>query len=295
MAHTSQVRIRKISEHLFPSASAARYGPVPSLTSAEAQETMVLVERINNGTIAIVYLNRPKSLNALCDALVHQLSTTLEALQRDRQVRVVVLAGKGRAFAAGADIKEMDRSNFTDMLTNEKFDAIDRAMSVLKKPLIGAVHGFALGGGCEVAMMCDIIIASEDAKFGQPEIKIGTIPGLGGTQRLTRAVGKSKAMEMVLTGEQISAQEALQFHLVSAVVPADKLMETAIKMAEKIAALSKPVVAFAKDSVNAAYEMSLREGLRNEKRMFISTFALDDRKEGMTAFASKRKPAFRDQ
>lgn len=248
------------------------------------------------GAVAVVTMNRARQLNALCERLVAELRTALMILDQHLNIAVIVLAGLPRAFAAGADITEMVNSRFAQLRQPSHFvDALGCICDDMEKPVIAAVRGYALGGGLELAMMCDIIIAGESAKFGQPEIKIGTIPGAGGTQRLTRAVGKSKAMELVLTGRTMGAEEALKFGLVSKVVPDDRVLPEAIALAEEIAKLSKPVVAIAKESVNRSYESSLSEGLLYEKRAFQSTFALEDRREGMKAFVEKRKPAFKDK
>jgi len=216
------------------------------------------------------------------------------AFDSDASVGAIVLTGSERAFAAGADIKEMAGARFIDVFARNMFSEWADLTKIVK-PTIAAVNGFALGGGCELAMMCDIIVAGETAQFGQPEVTIGTIPGCGGTQRLVRAVGKAKAMEMVLTGDRIGAAEALAAGLIARVVPAARTVEVAVEMGAKIAALSKPVVAMAKEAVNAAFEMSLAEGVRFERRVFHATFATLDQKEGMAAFVEKRKPAFKDE
>jgi len=246
-----------------------------------------------DGRVGIVTLNRPKALNALCAGLMDELIKALNEMDNDPKIGAMVVTGSEKAFAAGADIKEMQnrdfqsnyRENFLDWWSN---------ITLVRKPIIAAVNGYALGGGCEVAMMCDIIYAGDKAKFGQPEISIGTIPGAGGTQRLTRAIGKSRAMEMNLTGTPITAQEASEYGLVSRIYPAESLVEEAVKTADKIASHSKIIVQICKESTNAAYELSLKEGMRFEKRMFQSTFATNDRKEGMTAFVEKRKPNWTD-
>jgi len=242
------------------------------------------------GAVAIVTLNRPKALNALNSELLAELVALLEAIDADDTLHATVLTGSERAFAAGADIKEMQPKGFIDMFSSD-FAAIggDR-VARCRKPTIAAVSGYALGGGCELAMMCDIIIAADTAKFGQPEITLGTIPGIGGTQRLTRAIGKSKAMDLCLTGRTMDAAEAERSGLVSRVVPADKLMEEALSAAEKIAAMSRPAAAMAKEAINRAFETPLSEGLNVERNLFHSTFALEDRSEGMAAFIEKRKP-----
>lgn len=244
--------------------------------------------------VALVTLNRPKALNALCDKLMLELSDAVAKLDGNDSIGVIVLTGSEKAFAAGADIKEMQNNTYAQNMKGNFLGHWDSVTRVTK-PVIAAVNGYALGGGCELAMMCDIIYAGDKAKFGQPEIAIGTIPGAGGTQRLTRVIGKSKAMEMVLSGNQITAEEAEKSGLVSKVVPADKLIAEAVKLGEKIASHSQLVVAMAKESVNTAYETTLREGLHFEKRMFHGTFATADRKEGMTAFVEKRPPKFINQ
>jgi len=246
-----------------------------------------------NNRVGLVQLNRPKALNALCDGLMTELIQALTAFDNNPAVGAIVVTGSEKAFAAGADIKEMQNRTMADNYT-QAFLAGWENIAKLRKPLIAAVNGYALGGGCEVALMCDIIYAGEKAKFGQPEITIGTIPGGGGTQRLTRAIGKSRAMEMNLTGVPINAQEASSYGLVSKVFPPEKLVDEAIKTADKIASHSKIIVQMCKESTNAAYELTLTEGLRFEKRMFHSSFATNDRKEGMTAFVEKRAPNWTD-
>ncbi|XP_076236689.1 enoyl-CoA hydratase, short chain 1 isoform X2 [Calliopsis andreniformis] len=244
--------------------------------------------------VGLITLNRPKALNALCDKLMNEVNDAVSKFDKSESIGAIVLTGSEKAFAAGADIKEMQGNTYSQTMRGNfltSWDGVSRA----SKPVIAAVNGYALGGGCELAMMCDIIYAGEKAKFGQPEIAIGTIPGAGGTQRLTRIVGKSKAMEMVLTGNQITAEEAEKSGLVSKIFPADKLLAEAIKLGEKIASHSQLIVAMAKESVNTAYETTLKEGLHFEKRMFHATFATADRKEGMTAFIEKRPPKFTNQ
>ncbi|KAM8782174.1 enoyl-CoA hydratase, mitochondrial [Rhynchonycteris naso] len=257
-------------------------------------EYIITEKKGKDGNVGFIQLNRPKALNALCDGLFLELNQALENFEKDPAVRAIVLTGGEKAFAAGADIKEMQNRTFQDCYTGQFLSSWDKVCQV-KKPIIAAVNGFALGGGCELAMMCDIIYAGEKAQFAQPEILLGTIPGMGGTQRLTRAVGKSLAMEMVLTGDRISAQEAKEAGLVSKIFPVEKLVEEAIHCAEKIARNSTFITAVAKESVNAAFEMSLAEGNKLEKKLFYLTFATDDRKEGMTAFVEKRKANFKDQ
>jgi enoyl-CoA hydratase/carnithine racemase len=259
--------------------------------STQKSFEMLLVEK--KGNVGVVTLNRPKALNALCNTLLSELNVALADLDKDKEVGCIVLTGSTKAFAAGADIKEMSSLTYKDTYQNNLFGDTDNILRI-SKPIIAAVSGYALGGGCELAMMCDIIIASESAKFGQPEILLGTIPGIGGTQRLTRAVGKSKAMELVLTGGQIDAKTAEATGLVSRVVPDDKLMDSAHEMASKIASFSKPIVAMAKECVNKAYETTLREGLLFERRIFHSTFSTNDQKEGMKAFVNKAKPNWSD-
>jgi len=246
-----------------------------------------------DGRVGLVTLNRPKALNALCAGLMDELIRALNDFDNDPTVGAIVVTGSEKAFAAGADIKEMQNRDFQSNY-KENFLEWWSNITLVRKPIIAAVNGYALGGGCEVAMMCDIIYAGDRAKFGQPEITIGTIPGAGGTQRLTRAIGKSRAMEMNLTGVPITAEEASQWGLVSRIFPAASLVEEAVKSADKIASHSKIITQICKESTNAAYELSLKEGMRFEKRMFQSTFATNDRKEGMTAFVEKRKPNWTD-
>ena len=250
------------------------------------------IEVETQGHVGIVRLNRPKALNALCAALVSELGQALDELEADDNIGCVVLTGSDKAFAAGADIKEMaDKTSIGAYMEDFITDGWER-VTTCRKPIIAAVAGYALGGGCEVAMMCDFIIAADNAKFGQPEITLGTIPGAGGTQRLPRFVGKAKAMEMVLTGRMMDADEAERSGLVSRVVPRDELMDDAIKTADTIAGMSRPITYLAKESVNRAYETTLAEGVRFERRLFHSTFASDDQKEGMAAFIEKRQPNF---
>jgi len=241
--------------------------------------------------IALVQLNRPKQLNALNTHMVSEIRDALQQLDADDGVRVCVLAGNKRAFAAGADIKQMAGKGAIDMLNIDQFSTWDQIKKV-KKPIIAAVSGFALGGGCELAMHCDMIVASESAKFGQPEIKIGIMPGAGGTQRLTRAIGKFRAMEMVLTGKFISAHEALQYGLVNRVVPVELFLSEAIKLAKTVASMSPIAIKLAKESVLQAFNTSLDQGLLFERKNFYMTFASHDQKEGMAAFVEKRKPNF---
>jgi enoyl-CoA hydratase len=251
---------------------------------------MILVEA--QGRVGVITLNRPQALNALCDQLMTELGQALRAFDADAAVGAIVLTGSQKAFAAGADIKEMKDRDFPAVYFDDFIGKRWEDVLRIQKPVIAAVAGFALGGGCELAMMCDLILAADNAKFGQPEINLGVIPGAGGSQRLTRAVGKSKAMEMILTARMMDAAEAERANLVCRVVPLADLMPEALKMGEKIASLSGPSVAMAKEAVNAAFETTLREGVRLERRLFHSLFATADQKEGMAAFAEKRKPDF---
>jgi len=245
------------------------------------------------GPVGLITLNRPKAMNALCAALVREMGQALDAFEANADIRAIVITGSEKAFCAGADIKEMSSKSYMDVyLENFITDGWER-ITTCRKPVIAAVAGYALGGGCEVAMMCDFIIAAENAKFGQPEITIGAIPGAGGTQRLTRVVGKSKAMEMCLTGRMMDAEEAERGGLVSRIVPVGDLLEEAIKTAERIAQMSMPVVMLCKESVNRAYETTLAEGVRFERRLFHSIFSTEDKKEGMSAFIEKRSPDFK--
>ena len=242
------------------------------------------------GRVGIIRLDRPKALNALCADLVRELGQALDAFEADPGIGCVVLTGSDKAFAAGADIKEMKDQTYQDVFLKDFITVGWEKVSQVRKPIIAAVAGYALGGGCEMAMMCDFIIAADTAKFGQPEIRLGTIPGAGGTQRLPRFVGKSKAMDLVLTGRMMDAAEAERCGLVSRVVPLVDLMADAIATAEKIAGMSLPATMVAKEAVNRAFETTLSEGVRFERRTFHATFAFDDRAEGMAAFADKRKP-----
>jgi enoyl-CoA hydratase len=243
------------------------------------------------GRVGLVTLNRPQALNALNSALILELNQVLDAWEADANVGCIVLTGSEKAFAAGADIKEMQAKTYVEAYT-EDFIASWERITRCRKPVIAAVAGFALGGGCELAMMCDFIIAADTAKFGQPEITLGVMPGMGGSQRLTRFVGKSKAMDMCLTGRMMDAAEAERSGLVSRVVPAAELLGEAMKAAEKIASFSLPAVMMTKEAVNRSYETTLAEGLRFERRVFHAMFALDDQKEGMAAFSEKRKANF---
>nr|AEE63499.1 unknown [Dendroctonus ponderosae] len=263
-------------------------------TQSENYEFIKLTTAGEKQNVGVITLNRPKALNALCNDLMKEVSNALDSLEANTGIGAVIIIGSEKAFAAGADIKEMQNNTFSHCITGNFLEHWSRVSKNLK-PVIAAVNGYALGGGCELAMMCDIIYAGENAKFGQPEILIGTIPGAGGTQRLPRYVGKSKAMEIVLTGAQITAQEAEKMGLVAKVHPVDKLLEESIKLGEKIASNSQLITRLCKESVNTAYETTLAEGLHLEKRLFHSTFATKDRKEGMTAFVEKRAPKFTNE
>jgi enoyl-CoA hydratase/carnithine racemase len=247
------------------------------------------------GSVGIATLNRPEALNALNTQLLDELADALEAWDRGTEVRCMIVTGSERAFAAGADIKEMAPKGFSDMVRDNLFGAQFDRIARIRKPIIAAVAGHALGGGCELALACDFIIAAETAKFGQPEITLGVMPGLGGSQRLTRIVGKSKAMDLCLTGRVMGAAEAEASGLAARVVPAEFLMEEALKAAQKIAAQSSPAAQMVKDVVNRALETSLAEGLHYERRAFHAMFATHDQKEGMAAFSEKRKPGFKDE
>jgi enoyl-CoA hydratase len=253
----------------------------------------ILVEKKDN--VGIVTLNRPKALNALCDGLTVELSEALDAFEADGEVGCIVLTGSERAFAAGADIKEMQAKSYSDAYFEDFITRTWERTASCRKPVIAAVAGYALGGGCELAMMCDFIIAADSAKFGQPEISLGVLPGAGGSQRLTRFVGKSKAMEMCLTGRMMDAEEAERAGLVSRVVPADQLLEDALKTARKIAGMSRPAAMMTKEAVNRAYETTLSEGVRFERRLFHASFALEDQTEGMAAFIEKRRPEWKNR
>ena len=250
----------------------------------------ILVEK--KGAVGVVTLNRPDALNG---ALMDELTQALDAYEADEDVHCIVITGSQKAFAAGADIKEMQPKSYMDVYKEDFITANWERATRCRKPVIAAVAGYALGGGCELAMMCDFIIAADTAKFGQPEIKLGVMPGAGGTQRLTRFVGKSKAMEMCLTGRMMDADEAERAGLVSRVVPADNLMEEALKVAEAVAGMSLPIAMMTKESVNRAYETTLAEGVRFERRLFHSMFATEDQTEGMAAFVEKRSPQFRNR
>jgi len=289
-----QRRLQNILHHVAPPSSSFSS---PSHTSGKDQgglsepdqqwNDLKFVKMARYGRVGLVTLNRPQALNALSDPLVADIGAAITRFHVMENIGCIILTGEGRAFAAGADIKEMVDKDFNTMAFNDKFEAWE-TIAKSKLPLVAAVNGVALGGGCEIALMCDVIIASKTAKFGQPEIKIGVFPGAGATQRLVRAIGKSKAMELTLTGRQMDADEAERSGLVSHVVPPEKLMETALKTATEIASYSKPVVTLAKEAVNAAFETTLQQGLRFERRLFHSLFALNDKREGMKAFIEKR-------
>ncbi|MCW2310064.1 enoyl-CoA hydratase [Rhodobium gokarnense] len=256
-----------------------------------AYENIVVETR---GKVGLITLHRPKAMNALNSELIAELTKALDTFDADEKVGCVVITGSEKAFAAGADIKEMSSLTYVDAYKDDFISTWDR-VARNRKPVIAAVAGYALGGGCELAMMCDIIIAAENAKFGQPEITLGVMPGAGGTQRLTRFVGKSKAMEMCLTGRMMSAEEAESSGLVSRVLPLDEMLDDALAVAAKIADFSLPAVMMTKEAVNRAYETTLAEGTRFERRLFHSLFATEDQKEGMQAFVEKRSPQFRNR
>ncbi|MCC3326704.1 enoyl-CoA hydratase [Nocardia abscessus] len=249
----------------------------------------ILLER--KGRVGWITLNRPKALNALNAQVLDDVIAALDELEHDDEIGVIVITGSERAFAAGADIKEMQPKSYMDMFMDDFFARWDR-LAQFRKPTIAAVAGYALGGGCELAMICDILLAADTAKFGQPEIKLGVIPGIGGSQRLTRAIGKAKAMDLVLTGRNMDAEEAERAGLVSRIVPAAQLLDTALEVAETIASMSLPVAMIAKEAVNRSFETTLAEGLRFERRVFHSLFAIEDQKEGMSAFVEKRPAKF---
>jgi len=261
--------------------------------NSDREFTNILVER--RGAVGIVTLNRPNALNALNAALIRELGAALDDFEADGAIGAIVLTGNDKAFAAGADIKEMAEKTYMQAYAEDFITSGWERVAQCRKPVIAAIGGFALGGGCEVAMMCDIVIAAETARFGQPEIQLGTMPGAGGTQRLPRFIGKAKAMDLCLTGRMMDAAEAERAGLVSRVVPPDKLMEEAVAVAERVTQMSRPIAMMVKESVNRAFETTLAEGVRFERRLFHSTFATEDQKEGMAAFVAKRKPAFRNR
>jgi enoyl-CoA hydratase len=253
----------------------------------------ILVER--RGAVGIVTLYRPQALNALNAALIGELDAALDEFERDDAIGAIVLTGTEKAFAAGADVKEMVAKTYPQTYCEDFITRGWERLGQCRKPVVAAVAGFALGGGCEIAMMCDIVIAADTARFGQPEILLGTMPGAGGTQRLTRFVGKAKAMDLCLTGRMMDAAEAERAGLVSRVVPLAELLAEAVKVAERVAQMSRPIAMMVKESINRAYETTLAEGIRFERRLFHSTFATADQKEGMAAFIEKRPPAFRNR
>jgi len=257
-----------------------------------AFETITAEKKDNVGLIT---LNRPDALNALCDALVNEMAEALDDFEADAKIGCIVITGSEKAFAAGADIKEMQGKSYMDAYQEDFITRNWERVVTCRKPVIAAVQGYALGGGCELAMMCDFIIAAENAKFGQPEISLGVTPGAGGSQRLTRFVGKSKAMEMCLTGRMMDADEAERSGLASRVLPADGFMDAVMETAAKVASMSRPVAMMVKEVVNRAYETTLSEGVRFERRMFQSLFATDDQKEGMAAFVEKRKADWKNK
>jgi enoyl-CoA hydratase len=252
----------------------------------------LIVNEQHEPNVALIQINRPKELNALNPVLMADLRDTLQHLDKKDNVRAIVITGSERAFAAGADIKEMSEKSALEMQAADQFSTWDQIRRT-KKPLIAAVSGFCLGGGCELAMTCDMIVASETAMFGQPEIKLGVMPGAGGTQRLTRAIGKPKAMEMVLTGKLISADEALSLRLINKVVPIEMYLREALALAQEIASMSPIAAQLAKEAVNRAFDTHLDDGLQFERKNFYLCFSSEDQKEGMRAFIEKRKPAFR--
>ena len=260
---------------------------------SSTEYSSILVER--RGAVGIVTLNRPQALNALNAALIAELGSAFDELEADSGIGAIVLTGNDKAFAAGADIKEMAGKTYIQAYAEDFITRGWERVGQCRKPVVAAVAGFALGGGCEVAMMCDVVIAGENARFGQPEIQLGTMPGAGGTQRLPRFIGKAKAMDLCLTSRMMDAAEAERAGLVSRIVPADKVLDEAIAVAERISQMSRPIAMMVKESVNRAFETTLAEGVRFERRLFHSTFATEDQKEGMAAFIEKRKPAFRNR
>ncbi len=246
-------------------------------------------------SVGIITFNRPKAMNALCPALFAELTEALDDLESDDAIAAIIITGSEKAFAAGADIGQMSENTYQQMLADENLSGQWDRIALCHKPVIAAVAGYALGGGCELAMSCDFIIAADNAKFGQPEVTIGTMPGIGGTQRLTRLVGKAKAMDMCLTGRMMDAQEAERAGLVSRIEPLDKYLEVALETARQVASFSRPVVKLVKEAVDTALESTLSQGMKTERRLFHSTFALEDQKEGMKAFIEKRKPEFKNR
>jgi enoyl-CoA hydratase len=261
--------------------------------SQERTYQNILIER--RGAVGIATLNRPQALNALNAALVAELASAIDEFEHDDAIGAIVLTGNDKAFAAGADVKEMAGKTYPETYLDDFITDGWERVAQCRKPVVAAVAGFALGGGCEIAMMCDIVVAADNARFGQPEITLGTIPGAGGTQRLARFVGKAKAMDLCLTGRMMDAAEAERAGLVSRIVPAADLLTEAVKIAERISEMSRPIAMMVKESVNRAYETTLAEGVRFERRVFHASFATEDRREGMAAFIAKRKPAFRNR
>ncbi|MGJ3261460.1 MAG: enoyl-CoA hydratase [Rhodospirillales bacterium] len=253
-----------------------------------------IIAEKKDGGVALITLNRPDALNALNDALISELGDAIDGYEADEEIGCIVITGSEKAFAAGADIKEMQAKSYMDAYKSNFISSWER-VARCRKPVIAAVNGFALGGGCELAMMCDFILAGDGARFGQPEVKLGILPGAGGSQRLTRFVGKSKAMEMCLTGRMMDADEAERSGLASRVVPAAELLDDALKIAGAIAGMSKTTTMMVKESVNRAYETTLAEGILFERRVFHAAFATEDQKEGMAAFADKRKADWQDK
>ncbi|MEL6213682.1 MAG: enoyl-CoA hydratase [Pseudomonadota bacterium] len=248
-----------------------------------------------DGAVGVITLNRPDALNAFNSQLMDEVTDALRGFEANDEIGCIVVTGSEKAFAAGADIKEMAEKSYMEVFKEDFITANWETAAKCRKPIIAAVAGYALGGGCEFAMMCDFILAADNAKFGQPEITIGAMPGAGGTQRMARFIGKSKAMEMCLTGRMMDAEEAERCGLVSRIVPKDELREEAIKVAKQIASLSRPIVMMTKEAVDRAFETTLSEGVRFERRLFHSVFATEDQKEGMAAFVEKRKPAFKNR
>ncbi|GAB5356376.1 hypothetical protein AAMO2058_000285100 [Amorphochlora amoebiformis] len=283
-------RLHRLVRHLSP--PGVPLGKIRVLRrNVKKTNDVKLVQLRREGRVGVLTLNRPNALNALSDALIEALVEGISNLEADTSISVIVITGSGKAFAAGADIREMKDKDFHKAFRDDHIKAWE-AVASCKLPIIAAVNGYALGGGCEIAMMCDIVYASEKAKFGQPEITLGTIPGAGGTQRLTRIVGKSKAMEMILSGGMIRAHEAFKLGLVSKVTKAEDLMPQALKLAKKIGEMSRPVLMIAKQAILSSFNNTLDQGVKAERHFFASTFALKDRAEGMKAFVQKRKPIF---
>ena len=257
--------------------------------------TYEMIEFTRKGGVGKIRLNRPKALNALNNAMMAEVAHALAELEADDNIGCAILTGSDKAFAAGADIKEMQDNNYLDIYKNDGFEANHCSIERFRKPIIAAVSGYALGGGCEIAMMCDFIIAADNAKFGQPEITLAVMPGIGGTQRLTKAVGKSKAMDMCLTGRMMDAEEAERSGLVSRIVPLDELQDVAMDAARKIAGQSLPIAMMTKEAINTSFETTLAQGVHFERRLFQSMFTTEDQKEGMLAFVEKRKPHFKNK